>query len=59
MTCANCAANIERTLSKKTEGVVTASLNFATERATVEYIPDVVTIEDMIAAIEKAGYGAV
>jgi Cu+-exporting ATPase len=59
MTCANCAANIERTLNKKTEGVVTASVNFATERATVEYLPDVVTIEDMIAAIEKAGYGAV
>ena len=59
MTCANCAANIERTLNKKTEGVVTASVNFATERATVEYIPDVVTIEDMIAAIEKAGFGAI
>jgi len=59
MTCANCAANIERALNKKTEGVVTASVNFATERATVEYLPDVVTIGDMIAAIEKAGYGAI
>ncbi len=59
MTCANCASNIERALNKKVDGVLNASVNFATERATVEYIPDVVTIEDMIAAIEKAGYGAV
>ena len=59
MTCTNCAANIERALNKKVDGVVNATVNFATERATVEYIQDVVTIEDMIAAIEKAGYGAV
>jgi Cu+-exporting ATPase len=59
MTCTNCAANIERALNKKVNGVVGASVNFATERATVEYIPELVTIEDMIAAIEKAGYGAV
>jgi len=59
MTCANCAANIERALNKKVDGVVNATVNFATERATVEYIPDVATPDDMIAAIEKAGYGAV
>jgi len=39
MTCANCAANIERALNKKTPGVITASVNFATERVTVEYVP--------------------
>lgn len=59
MTCANCAANIERALNKKVEGIVNASVNFATERATIEYIPDAVTIEDMVAAIEAAGYGAI
>jgi Cu+-exporting ATPase len=59
MTCANCAANIERTLNKKVEGVVHASINFATERAAVEYIPESVTVEDMIAAIEAAGFGAI
>ena len=59
MTCANCAANIERALNKKVNGVVDASVNFATERATVDYIPELVTIEDMIAAVEAAGYGAI
>jgi Cu+-exporting ATPase len=59
MTCANCAANIERVLNKKVEGVVDASVNFASERATMEYVPDVVSITDIVAAIEKAGYGAI
>jgi Cu+-exporting ATPase len=59
MTCANCAANIERTLNKKVPGIVSAGVNFASERALVEYIPAVVSIDDMIAAIEKAGYGAI
>jgi P-type Cu+ transporter len=59
MTCANCAANIERVLNKKVSGVVQARVNFATERASVDYLAGLVTIEDMVAAIEKAGYGAI
>lgn len=59
MTCANCANTIERTLNKKVSGVVNASVNLATERARVEYIPTVTTIDHMIAAIEKAGYGVI
>ena len=59
MTCANCAMTIERNLSKKVPGVLKASVNFATERARVEYIPTLTNIDDMIAAIEKAGYGAI
>jgi len=59
MTCANCAMTIERTLSKKSPGVLKASVNFATERARVEYIPTLTTIDEIIAAIEKAGYGAI
>ena len=59
MTCANCAMTIERTLKKKVPGVVDATVNFASEHAHVEYIPALVTIDDMIAAIEKAGYGAI
>ncbi len=38
MSCANCAANIERALYKKTTGIVTASVNFATERLMAKYI---------------------
>ena len=59
MTCANCAANIERTLNKKVDGVVNAMVNFATERATVDYLADILTVEDIVAAIKKAGYGAI
>ncbi|MEJ2157407.1 MAG: heavy metal translocating P-type ATPase [Desulfobacteraceae bacterium] len=59
MTCANCASNIERTLNKKVDGVVSAAVNFATERAAVDYLADVVSVQDIVAAIEKAGYGAI
>ena len=59
MTCANCVATVERTLNKKVLGVVGATVNFATEKATVQYIPGAVSRADMIAAIERAGYGVV
>ncbi len=59
MTCANCAANIERALNKKTSGVVNAAVNFASERVSVEYIPGVLNVDEIVAAIEKAGYGAI
>jgi len=59
MTCANCAANIERALNKHVAGVVNAAVNFATERVSVEYIPAVSSLEDILSAIEKAGYGAI
>jgi Cu+-exporting ATPase len=59
MTCANCAQTIERTLTKKTPGVVGASVNFGTEKASIDYLPGVVSREDLVAAIERAGYGVV
>ncbi len=59
MTCANCAANIERALNKKLRGVTQASVNFATEHAAIDYLPAAVSIEEIVAAIEKAGYGAI
>ena len=59
MTCANCAANIERALNKKTSGVVSSAVNFASERVSVEYIPGVLNVDEIVAAIEKAGYGAI
>ncbi|MFQ5614162.1 MAG: heavy metal translocating P-type ATPase [Anaerolineae bacterium] len=57
MTCANCAQTVERTLNKKVPGVLQASVNYATEKASVEYLPGAVTRRDLIAAVEKAGYG--
>ncbi|MGA6924658.1 MAG: heavy metal translocating P-type ATPase, partial [Desulfosarcina sp.] len=59
MTCTNCAANVERTLNKKVDGVLEASVNFASERAAIDYLPDFVSIDDIAATIEKAGYGAI
>ena len=57
MTCASCANRIERKLNKL-EGVE-ASVNFATENATVAYDPQAAAPEDLIAAVEAAGYQAV
>ena len=59
MTCANCAATVERTLNQKVDGIVQANVNFATERATVEYIPGLASVAAMIRAVEEAGYGVV
>jgi len=59
MTCANCVSTVERTLNKKVPGILEANVNFATEKATVRYIPGTVTRADMVAAIERAGYGVV
>ncbi len=59
MTCANCAMTIERTLGRKVPGVVSASVNFATERASVEYLPTVTSLDGVAAAIQKIGFEAV
>ncbi|MGD8561169.1 MAG: heavy metal translocating P-type ATPase [Desulfarculaceae bacterium] len=56
MTCARCAANVERTLQKKVPGVSSAQVNFATESARVEYDPDQATLDDLAQAVKKAGY---
>jgi len=58
MTCANCALTIERTLKKKVPGVVAASVNFASERASIQYVPSLTSIDAMIDAVRKAGYNA-
>ncbi|HWJ65506.1 MAG TPA: heavy metal translocating P-type ATPase [Nocardioides sp.] len=55
MTCASCANRIERKLNKL-DGVV-ATVNYATEKAKVTYA-DGVSTDDLLAAVEAAGYGA-
>src|SRR5215203_151140 len=57
MTCASCVRRVERTLSEK-EGVAEASVNFATEKASVTYEPAATNPDDLIGAIRDAGYGA-
>jgi P-type Cu+ transporter len=59
MTCANCAGNIERALNRKAPGVIAAAVNFASERLSVEYLPSLLTIEEIIGVIRKAGYDAI
>ncbi len=56
MTCAACAVAVERSV-KKLDGVVSASVNPATERLTVEYDETLVGDEALNASIVKAGYG--
>ena len=56
MTCASCAVRIERKLNKL-EGV-DAAVNYATERASVEFDAEAVSPEELVAAVEAAGYKA-
>jgi len=56
MTCAACAARIERRLNR-TDGV-SATVNYATERARVRFDPQMIDIAAVIAAVERTGYGA-
>jgi Cu+-exporting ATPase len=56
MTCAACAARIERSLNRL-EGVE-AAVNYATEQAAVTFDPRRVRVEDLVQAVEAAGYHA-
>jgi Cu+-exporting ATPase len=56
MTCANCVATVERNL-KKLDGVNTAVVNLSSERATVEFDASKLGLGDMIARVNRAGYG--
>src|SRR5450631_4823615 len=55
MTCASCVNRIERFLNK-TEGVLQANVNLATERATVTVDPAVAGRLELVTAVEAAGY---
>jgi Cu+-exporting ATPase len=58
MTCANCAMSVDRAL-ERVDGVVDVTVNFANERATVEYVPGVASVAALVRAVEDAGYGVV
>ncbi|MBN1400585.1 MAG: copper-translocating P-type ATPase [Anaerolineae bacterium] len=55
MTCAACVRHVERALNRL-EGVVSANVNLATERASVSYLPKAVSLDDMKQAVSDAGY---
>jgi Cu+-exporting ATPase len=56
MTCANCVATVERNL-KKLDGVNSAVVNLSSERATVDFDAAKLALTDMIARVNRAGYG--
>ncbi|MDF6044032.1 heavy metal translocating P-type ATPase [Streptomyces sp. JH14] len=56
MTCASCAARIEKKLNRM-DGVE-ATVNYATEKARVRYRGEDVSVQDLIATVEKTGYTA-
>ena len=56
MTCANCSARIEKELNGQ-PGVVNATVNLATEKASVKY--EGTTTEKLIQSVENIGYGAI
>jgi len=56
MYCANCVTTIERNL-KKVNGVQSAAVNLSSERATVQFDPSMAELGELIARVERAGYG--
>src|ERR687892_239913 len=55
MTCASCVAHVEQALTG-VPGVVNTSVNLATEKAAVEYIPGAADISELTRAVQEAGY---
>jgi len=55
MTCASCVGRVEKALAA-VPGVLTASVNLATERATVRFLSGAVAYRDLAAAVQQAGY---
>ncbi|MGQ7660853.1 heavy metal translocating P-type ATPase [Streptococcus suis] len=58
MTCASCAMTVEKAVGKLT-GVEEASVNLATEKLSVSFDENVLSLSDIGHAVEKAGYGLV
>ena len=55
MSCASCVDRVQTALNK-VPGVIEATVNFATEKASIEYIADLVKIKDLAKSIEAIGY---
>ncbi|HET7487778.1 MAG TPA: heavy metal translocating P-type ATPase [Acidimicrobiales bacterium] len=58
MTCGSCAARVQKVLNRQ-EGVERAAVNLATEKAVVAFDPATVGVDDLVAAVGRAGYGLV
>ena len=58
MTCVNCAAAIQKDISKLV-GVQSTNVNYANEKAVIEYDPSVIGLEKFVSSIHESGYQAV
>lgn len=57
MTCASCAQTVEKTTGTL-NGVISSSVNLATEKMTVDYDPAILTVSDITQAVADSGYAA-
>lgn len=55
MSCAACVRRVQEALSR-VEGVLQAEVNFATERASVSFLPGQTSVSELVKAVEQAGY---
>ncbi|RLM37239.1 heavy metal translocating P-type ATPase [Haloarcula sp. Atlit-120R] len=56
MSCANCAGTIEESVGEL-DGITSVDANYATDEGSVEYDSDVVSLADIVTAVQDAGYG--
>lgn len=59
MSCTNCSGSIERALNKNTPGVIFASVNFASEKLLIKYIPTVISLDTIAATVKKIGFNLI
>jgi Cu+-exporting ATPase len=59
MSCANCAATIDRILNQKVDGIINADVNFAAERAVIEFVPSITSPDHIHDVLKKAGFGVI
>ncbi|MBI5641869.1 MAG: heavy metal translocating P-type ATPase [Deltaproteobacteria bacterium] len=57
MSCASCVEKITKTLNS-VEGVISASVNFASEKAAINYLPTIIGVDGLVKAINSIGYKA-
>lgn len=58
MTCASCSQRVEK-VTKKLNGVTESNVNLATEKLSIDFDENVVSLQDIQAAVDKAGYKAI
>ena len=55
MSCASCVRNVETALNK-TKGVIDANVNFASEKVTIEYDDEIISIDKLSDIVKSRGY---